>query len=83
MIPKFNSDSRRKTYEAEEAGSVEGRFQEDMEEKDVFRNFVRNLLKWLQYISTNIIHYGQETKYFLSKQLGAKYGEGSSIGSQS
>ena len=74
MIPKFNFDSRRKTYEAEEVGSVEGRFHEDKDEKDEFKNFVRNMLKGMQDISTNIIHSGQETREFLAKQFGARDG---------
>ena len=55
MIPKFNSDCRRKTSQEEEADSVEGRFHEDMDENDEFRLFVRSMLIGLQDISTHII----------------------------
>ena len=61
---------------------MEGRFPRDMDEKDEFRNFVRNMLKGLQDISANIIQSSQETREFVAKQLGAKDGEGSNIGSQ-
>ena len=81
MSAKFNFDSRRKASEEEEFDYVEGRFPRDMDEKDEFRNFERNMLKFLQEISSNTIHSGQETRDFLAKQLGAKDGEGSSIGS--
>ena len=47
MSPKFNYDSRRKASEEEEVDPVEGRFNEEMDEKDEFRNFVRNMLKFL------------------------------------
>ena len=40
------------------------------------------MLKGLQDISHNIIHYGQETRELLANQLGNKDGEGSNIGSQ-
>ena len=82
MSQKFNSNFRRKVSEEEEVDYVQGRFHEDMDEKDEFINFIINMLKWMQDISSNIIHYGQETKEFLAKQLGVKDGEGSSIGSQ-
>ena len=36
--PKFNSDSKRKGYEEEEIDYVEGRFQEDIDDKDEFIN---------------------------------------------
>ena len=49
---------------------------------DEFRNFVRNMLKGIIDISSNIIQSGQETIDFLDKKLGSKDGEGSSIGSQ-
>ena len=62
MSPNFNSYSRRKNYEEEEVDSMEGRFHEEMDEKDEFINFVRNMLKWLQEISTNIIQYGHDTR---------------------
>ena len=55
MGPKFNSDSKRKAYEEEEVDYVEGRFHKDMDEKDEFRNFVRNMLKGPSDVSTNII----------------------------
>ena len=61
---------------------MEGRFHEDMDEKDEFKNFVRNMLKGLQDVSANIIQSSQETKEFLAKQLGARDGEGNNIGSQ-
>ena len=66
----------------EEVESRDGRFHEEMDEKDEFRNFVKNMLKGLQDISTNILQSGQETREFLAKQLGVKDGEGRSIGSQ-
>ena len=50
MGPKFNSDTKRKVSKEEEIDSVEGRFHEDMDEKDEFRNFVRNMLKWMHGI---------------------------------
>ena len=61
---------------------MDGRFHEERDEKDEFQNFVKNVLRGLQDISTKIIHSGQETREFLAKQLGVKDGEGSSIGSQ-
>ena len=67
MGPKFNYDSKRKAFEEEEVDYVEGRFPRDMDEKDEFRNFVRNMLKWMQDISANIIQFGKETKEFLDK----------------
>ena len=82
MTTKFNFDSRRKAFEEEEVDYVEGRFPRDMDEKDEFRNFVRNMLKGLQDISANIIQSSQETREFVAKQLGAKDGEGSNICSQ-
>ena len=60
---------------------MEGRFHEEMDEKDEFILFVRSILKVIQYISTNIIHFGQYTRVILAKQLGAKDGEGTNIGS--
>ena len=45
MGPKLSYDSKRKVSKQEEVESVEGRFQEDMDETDEFRNFVRNMLK--------------------------------------
>ena len=65
MGPKFNFDSKRKAFEEEEVDSMEGRFHKDMDEKDKFRNFVRNMLKWMSVISSNIIHSSQKTKEFL------------------
>ena len=44
---------------------MEGRFHEDMDEKDMFKNFVRKMLKGLQDILSNIIQSSQETRYFL------------------
>ena len=55
MGPKFHSDSKRKASKEEEIDSVEGRFHEDMDEKDEFKNFVRNMLKGISGISSNII----------------------------
>ena len=83
MGPKFNYDSKRKASKEEEIDSVEGRFHEDMDEKDAFKIFVRNIYKGLHEVSANIIQCHQETREFLAKQLGAKDGEGSNIGSQS
>ena len=82
MGPKYNSDTKRKIPQEEELESVDGRFHEERDEKDEFRNFVKNMMRGLQDISTNIIQSGQETREFLAKQLGVKDGEGSSIGSQ-
>ena len=82
MGPKYNSDTKRKIPQEEEVESVDGRFHEERDEKDEFRNFVKNMMRGLQDISTNIIQSGQETREFLAKQLGVKDGEGSSIGSQ-
>ena len=82
MGPKYNSDTKRKVPHDEEVESVDGRFHEERDEKDEFRNFVKNMLKVLQGISTNIIQSGEETREFLAKQLVVKDGEGSSIGSQ-
>ena len=82
MGPKYNSDIKRKITQEEEVESVDGRFHEERDEKDEFRNFVKNMMRGLQGISTNIIQSGQETREFLAKQLGVKDGEGSSIGSQ-
>ena len=61
---------------------MDWRFHEERDEKYEFRNFVKNMLKVPQDISTNIIQSGQETREFLAKQLGVKDVEGSSIGSQ-
>ena len=74
MGPKYNSDTKRKIPQEEEVESVDGRFHEEMEEKDEFGNFVKNMFKGLQEISTNIIHSGQETREFLAKQMGFKDG---------
>ena len=82
MGPKFNSYYKRKASQEEEVDFVDGRFHEDMDEKDELINFLRNMLKGMQDISSNIIQSGQETREFLAKQLGAKDGEGSSIDSQ-
>ena len=81
MGPKYNSDIKRKITQEEEVESIDGRFYEERDEKDEFRNFVKNMMRGLQDISTNIIQSGQETREFLAKQLGVKDGEGSSIGS--
>ena len=55
MGPKFNYDSKRRVSEEEEVESVEGRFHEDMDEKDMFKKILRNMLKGLQDILSNII----------------------------
>ena len=55
MGPKYNSDTKRKIPQEEEVESVDGRFHEERDEKDEFSKFVKNRLKGLQYISTNII----------------------------
>ena len=57
MGPTFNSDSKRKVSKEKEVDSLEGRFHEHMDEKDEFRIFVRNMLKWLSDISANIIRF--------------------------
>ena len=62
MGPKYNSDTKRKIPQEEEVESVDGRFHEDRDEKDEFRNFVKNMLKDMQDISTIIIQSGQKTK---------------------
>ena len=62
MGPKYNSDSKRKIPQGEEVESVEGRFHDEKDEKDEFQKFVRNMLKGMQDISTNIIQSGQETR---------------------
>ena len=58
---------------------MNGRFHEEVYEKDEFMDFVKNMLKGMQGIPTNIIHSSQETREFLPKQLGVKDGEVSSI----
>ena len=78
---KYNSNTKRKIPQEEEVESVDGRFHDERDEKDEFRNFVKNMLKVLQDILTNIIQSVQETREFLARQLGVKDGEGSSIGS--
>ena len=55
MGPNINSKFKRKASEGEEVDSVEGRFHEEIDEKDEFKKFVRNMLKGMQYISSNII----------------------------
>ena len=81
MGPKFNSNSRREASEEEEIESMEGRFHEDMDEKDEFRIFLWNMLKGMTKILGNIIQSVQGTREFIAKQLDAKDGEGSNIGS--
>ena len=71
MGPKFNYDFKRGASEEKEVAYEEARFHKDMDDKDEFWKFVRNMLKFLQYISSNIIDSGQKTWEFLSKQLGA------------
>ena len=82
MGPNYNYDTERKIPREEEVESVDVRFHEEKADKDEFRKFVKKILKSLQYISINIIHFGQETREFLAKELGVKDREGSSIGSQ-
>ena len=55
MGPKYNSDTKRKIPQEEEVESMDGRFHEERDEKDEFRSFVKNMLRGLQDISTNII----------------------------
>ena len=55
MGPKYNSDTKRKIPQEEEVEYVDGRFHEERDEKDEFINFVKNMLKGMQEISTNII----------------------------
>ena len=55
MGPKYNSDTKTKIPQEEEVESVDGRFHDERDEKDEFGNFVKNMLKGLQDISTNII----------------------------
>ena len=55
MGPKYNSDTKIKIPQEEEVEYVDGRFHEERDEKDEFKNFVKNMLKGLQDISTNII----------------------------
>ena len=62
MGPKYNSNTKRKIPQEEEVESVDGRFHDERDEKDEFINFVKNMLKGLQYISTNIIYSVQETR---------------------
>ena len=59
---KHNSNTKRKIPQEEEVESVDGRFHDERDEKHEFRNFVKNMLKGLQDISTNIIQSGQETR---------------------
>ena len=74
MGPKYNSDSKRKIPQEEEVEFVEGRFQYDKDDKDEFWNFVRNMFNGMQYISTKIIQFIQETREVLAKQMGFKDG---------
>ena len=78
----INSETKRKIPQEEEVESVDRIFHEERDEKDEFRNSVKNMLKGLQDISTNIIQSGQDTREFLAKHLGVKDGEGGNIGSQ-
>ena len=55
MGPKYNFDTKRKIPQEEEVEFVDGRFLEERDEKDEFMNFVKNMLKGLQDISTKII----------------------------
>ena len=82
MGPKYNFDTKKKIPQEEEVESMDWRFHEERDEKYEFRNFFKNMLKFLQDISTNIIKSSQETREFLSKQLEVKDGERSNIGSQ-
>ena len=58
MGSKYNSDTKRKISQEDEVESMDGRFHEERDEKDELRNFVKNMLKVLQDISTNIIQSG-------------------------
>ena len=53
-----------------------------MDENDEFGLFVWNMLKGLHDISQNVIQSRKYSRYFFSKKLGNKDGEGSSIISQ-
>ena len=53
--PKYNFDTKRKIPQEEEVEFVNGSFHEERDEKDEFKNFVKNMLKGMQDISTNII----------------------------
>ena len=56
MGPKYNFDTKRKIPQEEEVESVlDGRFHEERDDKDGFKKFVKKMLKFMQYISTNII----------------------------
>ena len=55
MGPKYNSDTKRKIPHEEEVESMDGRFHEERDEKYEFQNFFENMLRGMQYISTNII----------------------------
>ena len=50
MGPKYNSDTKTKIPEEEEVEFVDGRFHDERDEKDESRNYVKNMLKGLQYI---------------------------------
>ena len=58
MGPKYNLDTKRKIPQEEEVEYVDGKFHEERDDKDEFRNFFKNMLKFLQEISTNIIQSG-------------------------
>ena len=47
MGPKYNSDTKTKIPQEEEVESMGGRFHEERDEKDEFRNFFKNMLKVL------------------------------------
>ena len=55
MAPKYNSDTKRKIPQEEEVESLDGSFHEERDEKYEFRNLVKNMLRVLKDISTNII----------------------------
>ena len=48
MGPKYNFDTKRKIPQEDVVESVDGRFHDERDEKDEFRNFVKNTLKGLQ-----------------------------------
>ena len=60
MGPKYNYDTKRKIPQEEEVEFMDGMFHEERDEKDELGKFVKNMLKGLQGISTNIIQSGQK-----------------------
>ena len=82
MVPKYDSDTKREIPQEEEVESMDVRFHKEKHDKYDFSNLLKNMLKFMQDISANIIQSSQEAREFLAEQLGVKDGEGSSIGSQ-